>query len=173
MVYSPAEYEPAPGESFYVDIYITTDVPLTAWSLELDDGGGVYSIAPSEPGLYGSDISNYRPRDWIPPLPPPEDPGWSENGTPWSGGPLDAVQMGNIAENPGLGAVSGFAVWVELTAPNDPAQLPAIVTGLNAVVGDLSFQPITPTVLPLVLTPEPSTIGLLCAGSLVLLRRRR
>ena len=167
-------YAPAPGETFVAETWITSAVPMTAWGFDLDDGGRDYSIAASEPVLFPDNvIENYCDVEY-PPIwdntagwdpSPPEPIGWL-------GGEVTAVSMGTMAEHVPPGATSGFAVWFELTAPMDPAAIPAVITGLGAYVSDLDFDPLVVTVTPLTLLPEPSALCLLALGGWLMISRR-
>ena len=164
-------YEPAPGETFTVDVIITADVPMTAWGMEpYDEADAAYAIEEALP-----DCMNYV--DW--PGPPPiNTAGWDVCDCMWwPGGILNELQAtdppqvrpGTIAE--AGGAVSGWVMWFELTAPATGPRATRII--LNDVyAGDLDFEPLAMTYDPLVLTPEP-TSALLLLGALPLLRRRR
>jgi hypothetical protein len=151
-------YTPLPGETFVAEIWIASDVPLTAWQVDVDDGGGSYAM-----GAVTAD--NY---DDGPPWSIPPSPG---DYLDFPGGPVDMVTLGAL---PPTGSwTGGLAVWFELTAPTDPTEVAAIIDGLNAVAGDTNFEALPVTVTPLVLLPEPATIALLMTGALLGLRRRR
>jgi hypothetical protein len=162
-------YTPVPGETFRAEVWIVSDVPMSAWGHALDDGGGMYTIAASVPVL-GGPPENYCDV-FYPPLIWDNSAGWDPStGVTWNGGAVTAVNMGALAK-PG-GANTGFAVWFDLTAPADPAAIPAVITGLDAFVGDLNLENIPTTVSPLVLLPEPSALWLLAFGGLMITRRR-
>ena len=167
-------YEPDPGETFRVDVNITADVTMTAWGMEPYDEADVgYEIVAS--AMYCGVPLNYA--DEGPPW--SNAAGWdvnSDNCKQWPGRVLNdlqtwhAVRPGAIAEEGG--AVSGWAMWFELTAPATGPRATRIVVPPHALwVSDLDFQPLAMTYDPLVLTPEP-TSALLLLGALPLLRRR-
>jgi hypothetical protein len=169
------------GYTFDVVVHIQAPEPMTAWGgvLEMPDG---YSIAPAEV-LYGTWVTNYADSD---PgvLPPTNSSNWMvtiPDATAWPVG----VQSGNLTSSlppPGEYATSGFAVRFTVTAPLD-WQIGDVITYRTVPafdgdpwvisIGGLGFVDHYPSVYPLTMIPEPSSLLCILAGLPLLLRRRR
>lgn len=170
-------YEPDPGETFRVDVVIIADVTMTAWGMEpYDEADAGYEIVASATGGYGGGVKPLNYVD-VPGPPMSNAAGWDVNidtCKQWPGGILNDLQATDPPQvRPGAiseGAVSGWVMFLELTAPaTGPRATRIVLHDLYAC--DLDLQPLTMTYDPLVLTPEP-TSALLLLGALPLLRRR-
>ena len=160
---------------FYLDIMIegATDANLTAFQLTLTGPANIV-LAPAST-LFGNTLNyagqyaNYAARaGGFASL------GWDMSATgsvvfpggplPQAGPPADIV--GTIPA--GTTASQGWVAWVQL----DGALPGDVITATGVAIGDSDFQPMTVEVIPLRITPEPTSMLLLLAG-LPLLRRRR
>ena len=176
-----ADYTPAPGETFRVDVNITADAPMSAWGCEpIDSLDAGYTVAATVlGGYYGNLAMNYSDD---PPGPPVVNlQGWDTNSfasaKSWPAGVVNDLNLGaptdfrpgSAAVNLAAGATSGFAVYFMLTAPASDVETVILLEDVFA--GDLAFNAMEVTYDPLNL-PEPTSLVLLLAG-LPLLRRRR
>ena len=171
-----ATYEPAPGETFRVDVNITADRAMDAWGMQPSDSADAgYQIAASIiGGMYSNIAMNYV--DAGPPF--SNTAGWdvfSASAKAWPAGDLNDLQVTAQVRPGTLGtptAGSGWALYFDLTAPAAEGLATTIVLD-DLYAGDEQHSPFDQmTYDELVLTPEPVSALLLLAG-LPLLRRRR
>ena len=173
-------YEPAPGETFTVDVVITADVAMSAWGMEpLDEADAGYTVAASVlGGYYMNMVLNYA--DDLPPPPIKNNQGWKVHmdfAKQWPGGNLNALNAGAAnAFRPGTvsdSASSGWALRFDLTAPATEAGVVTRIVLEDCYAGDLDFDALEMTCDPLNLVPEPTSALLLLGALPLLLRRRR
>lgn len=141
------------GQTFLVDIVITTDVPIVSAQMALEGDAGF--------GYPGGDIFGGPPN-------PEYAPGWLDGDQFPGPGMLPTPLFGAIASGP---ATSGLfaTVTLECNAPDGEY----LITPINVSIADGNFNPIPGVVAnPLVIMPEPASALLLAIG-LVMLRRSR
>jgi len=168
-------YEPAPGETFTVDVNLTTATPMTAWGMELrDEADAGYTIAASVAGGY-MNLFNLNYADSGPPW--VNSAGWSPtvaDSKSWPAGDVDGVRPGTVAAAPvPPGAVGGWTMWFELTAPATEAGVVTRIVLDDLYAGDLDYDGLVMTYDALNLVPEPTSALLLLGALPLLLRRRR
>jgi hypothetical protein len=181
-----SSYDPSPGETFRVDVHVWSDVPMSAWGIEpLDEADAGYAVAATVLGGYYANLGlNYA--DDGPPAPIENSQGWdiiaagaNAAAETWpaglindlNGGANNDFRPGTVAKT-AAGAVSGFAVYFDLTAPLTEDLVTRIILE-DAYAGDVNFQDLDVTYEPLMLSvPEPSALSLLMLGAWGTTRRR-
>ena len=137
-----SSYAPGPGETFRVSIDITNDDPsvvMVAYDFFMDDGGAGYTAAASSPWLLPDYIENYADAYDVPPFDAPRNTsGWNVLAgllVEWDAGPLNDVRVGTMADDLDVGATSGFAVYIDVTAPAGGGGVPSTQIGMDHVGG--------------------------------------
>ena len=167
-------YEPAPGETFTVDVNLATATSMTAWGMELrDEADAGYTIAASVAGGYMNLFAlNYADSGppWV------NTAGWDctvATAKAWPAGDVDGTRPGTAALDLAAGASGGWTMWFELTAPASEAGVVTRIVLDDLYAGDLDYDGLAMTYDALVLTPEPTSALLLLGALPLLLRRRR